>query len=163
MWAMIAAAVIEGIKTVGQMYQNNQEKKEVQRQAQADADERMRKAQKQMQEQKTSFLKGGVGFDSASANSVINETYTFAKKDVKDINRDSKMKQRNYRLGNMLAIVTGTSDAAKAASEAYKNSKTNNENKNYTVGTKASNTAMKNKASGWSDSSSFGKNADKVV
>lgn len=152
MWIMaIIAAAQQAMQAINQIQQNNQQAKEIAQQNQANADERMRVAKKQMQQQKTSFLKGGVYFDSGSANSIINETYTTAKKDVKDMNKDSILKQKNLIRANGWTLLSGTASAAGEAYDKYNSYKDSSQNKNYTVGTKASNNSMKNKASGWSD------------
>lgn len=61
----------------------------------AQIDERARKAAKLMQEQKTSFLKGGVYFDSGSPVGIINETYETMQKDIADMSRDANTNIKN--------------------------------------------------------------------
>lgn len=68
--------------------------------------ERSRKAAKLMQEQKTSFLKSGVYFDSGSPVDIINETYDTMKQDVADMAKDSNTKINNLMRQGRTAFAT---------------------------------------------------------
>lgn len=57
--------------------------------------ERARQAKKLMQQQKTSFLKSGVYFDSGSPLDVINETYEFMDNDIKTMANDANKQIKN--------------------------------------------------------------------
>lgn len=97
-WFAIFQAIAKGLtnalSTASYISENKQQAKEIARQAQEQADERAKKAKALMQQQKTSFLKGGVYFDSGSPVAVIDETYDTAMEDIEAINRDSVTQQK---------------------------------------------------------------------
>lgn len=103
-WATIIQALFQGVSSVlsGYSYMKEQKNqaKEVAQQAQEQANERAKKAKYAMSEQKTSFLKSGVYFDSGSPLDVINETYNTMNEDINAINNDSiKQQQKLIRTG----------------------------------------------------------------
>ena len=97
-WFAIFQAIAKGLtnalSTASYIKENKEQAKEVARQAQEQADERAKKAKALMQQQKTSFLKGGVYFDSGSPVAVIDETYDTAMEDIRAINQDSLTQQK---------------------------------------------------------------------
>ena len=97
MWFAIASAIASlvgnTVSTVQNIRENKKQANEVAAQYQAKANARAREAKELMQRQKTSFLKGGVFFDTGSANAVINETYDTYKQDIADMNLDSNISQ----------------------------------------------------------------------
>ena len=103
-WAAIIQAIVQGItnafSTFHYMKESKTQAKEIGEQAQEQANERAKKARYAMSEQKTSFLKSGVYFDSGSPLDVINETYNTMNEDINSINRDSvKQQQKLIRAG----------------------------------------------------------------
>lgn len=103
-WAAIIQAIVQGVSnafsTFSYIKEQKSQAKEIAEQAQEQANERAKKAKYAMQEQKTSFLKSGVYFDSGSPLDVINETYNTMNEDINAINKDSvKQQQKLLRAG----------------------------------------------------------------
>lgn len=98
MWAAIAQAIASMVTNTISTYQTIRESKkqagEIAQQYQQKADARAREARTMMSQQKTSFLKGGVYFDTGSANAVINETYDIYQQDLNAMNLDSTIAQK---------------------------------------------------------------------
>lgn len=96
-WFAIFQAIAQGLTnafaTKSYIDENKKQAEEIARQAQEQADERAKKAKAVMQQQKSSFLKGGVYFDSGSPVSVIDETYDTAMQDISAIEKDSLTQQ----------------------------------------------------------------------
>ena len=96
-WFAIFQAIAQGLtnafSTGSYINENKKQAEEIARQAQEQADERAKKAKAVMQQQKSSFLKGGVYFDSGSPVSVIDETYDTAMQDIAAIEKDSLTQQ----------------------------------------------------------------------
>ena len=90
--AALGSGIVQGISNVKNA---KSEAKAVQEQAQIQMNERAKQAKKLMSQQKTSFLKGGVYFDSGSPLGVINETYDVMEKDLEAIQKDSDTKINN--------------------------------------------------------------------
>ena len=67
----------------------------VKEQADEQINERAKAAKKLMQQQKSSFLKSGVYFDSGSPLAVINETYDTMKDDINAMAKDANTKIKN--------------------------------------------------------------------
>ncbi len=105
MWFAIAQAIASMVTNTISTYQTIRESrkqaKEISQQYQQKADARAREARTLMSQQKTSFLKGGVYFDTGSPNSVINETYNIYQQDLNAMNLDSTIAQKRLiRQGN---------------------------------------------------------------
>lgn len=146
-FAAIFQAIAQGITNAYQTFEyireNKKQAKEVAKQAQEQADERAKKAKYQMQQQKTSFLKSGVYFDSGSAADVINETYNTAMEDIQAINKDSIKAQKKLIRAGKTAFWTFAIDPAgnngASASNIYqgfqsdKTNKTSNKTANYST------------------------------
>lgn len=96
-WFAIFQAIAQGLtnafSTASYINENKKQAEEIARQAQEQADERAKKAKAMMQQQKSSFLKGGVYFDSGSPVNVIDETYDTAMQDIAAIEKDSLTQQ----------------------------------------------------------------------
>lgn len=97
MWLAIASAIASLVGNTVSTYQtikeNKQQASEVAQQYQQKANERAKQATALMSKQKTSFLKGGVYFDTGSANKVIDETYNTYLEDINALNLDSNIAQ----------------------------------------------------------------------
>lgn len=110
MWFAIFSALAQGITntfaTWRYMQESKQQAKEIAEQAQAQADDRAKKAKYQMQQQKTSFLKSGVYFDSGSPLELVNETYNTMRDDINDINKDSLTQQNRLKRAGQTAFFT---------------------------------------------------------
>lgn len=112
----------------------------LQESAQEQINERAKNAKKLMQQQKTSFLKSGIYFDSGTPVDVINETYNTSMDDINALAKDYNTKISNLvregrtaffsaipkAIGDaaMSYFTAGSSDAAKTAigASATKNS-----------------------------------------
>lgn len=109
-WAAIFQAIAQGLtnafSTWSYLKENKQQAKEIAQQAQEQADERAKKAKYAMQQQKTSFLKSGVYFDSGTPIDLINETYNTAREDINAINQDSMTSQKRLKRAGRTAFFT---------------------------------------------------------
>ena len=90
--AALGSGIVQGISNAKNA---KSEAKAVQEQAITQMNERARQARKLMSQQKTSFLKSGVYFDSGSPLGVINETYDVMSKDIKAMAKDTNTKVNN--------------------------------------------------------------------
>jgi len=111
----LGSSVIGGISSV----QNSKaQAKAVALQTEDKINERARQAKKLMQQQKTSFLKSGVYFDSGSPLAVINETYDTMKKDTDAMYHDGNTQIKNLMREGKTAfygsIAKGIADAGMA-------------------------------------------------
>lgn len=115
-WAAVFQAIAKGLvnafSTWSYLKETKEQSKEFARQAQEQADERAKRAKYQMQQQKTSFLKGGVYFDSGTPLEVINETYNTMSEDISAINRDSLTQQNKLKRAGQTAFFTFLIDPA---------------------------------------------------
>lgn len=109
----IASSITQGISSAGN---SKKEAEAINKQAEEKINERAREAKKIMQQQKTSFLKGGIYFDSGSPTDVINETYDTSMKDINSIKKDSGTKINNLmrqgRTAFLGSILNGSLNAA---------------------------------------------------
>lgn len=88
----LGSGIVQGISS---MKNARAEEKALKEATVAQVNERAKQAKKLMQEQKTSFLKGGVYFDSGSPVDIINETYDTYKQDIGDMIKDTETKSKN--------------------------------------------------------------------
>lgn len=171
LWAAIFQAIAKGItnlySTWNYLKETKQQAKEMQGQAQEQADARAKKAKYDMQQQKTSFLKGGVYFDSGTPTQVINETYNTAMQDINAINQDTLTAQKKLKRAGRTAFITHIidpvgNDSSAIANNIYEHYQTknnfNNTNTNTTtnksVKTKVKATAANSNL--WSGSTASG-------
>lgn len=116
-WAAIFQAIAQGITNAYSTYnyikENKSQAKEIAAQAQEQADARARKAKTLMNQQKTSFLKGGVYFDSGTPVDVVEETYDTAMEDIQAINKDSLSAQKKLIRAGRTAFFSFMIDPAK--------------------------------------------------
>jgi hypothetical protein len=107
-WAQIFQAIAKAItnaySTWSYLKESKQQAREAAQQAQEQADQRAKVAKYNMQQQKTSFLKSGVYFDSGSPVELINETYNVAKEDINAINADSLNAQKRLKRAGRTAF-----------------------------------------------------------
>lgn len=90
--ASLASGVVQGISSVKN---SKAEIKALQEATQEQVNARARQAKKLMQQQKSSFLKAGVYFDSGSPLEVIDETYNTSMDDINSMIKDANTKTRN--------------------------------------------------------------------
>lgn len=116
-WAAIFQAIAQGITNAYSTYnyikENKSQAKEIAAQAQEQADARARRAKTLMNQQKTSFLKGGVYFDSGTPVDIIEETYDTAMEDIQAINKDSLSAQKKLIRAGRTAFFSFMIDPAK--------------------------------------------------
>jgi len=93
----LGSGIAQGISSVKNA---KSEAKAIQENTNDQINERKKSAVKLMQQQKTSFLKSGVYFDSGSPLDIINETYDTMKEDINAMAKDTNTKITNlYRQG----------------------------------------------------------------
>jgi hypothetical protein len=111
--AALGSGIVQGISNAKNA---KSEAEAVAQQLQAQAGERARQAKKLMQQQKTSFLKSGVYFDSGSPLAVLDETFDTMNKDINDMSKDANAKINNLMRQGKTAfyssIVEGIGNAA---------------------------------------------------
>ena len=90
--ASVASGLVQGVSSAKNA---KEEAKAVQQNTQAQINERAKAAKKLMQQQKTSFLKSGIYFDSGTPVDVINETYDTSVQDINAMIKDSDTKVDN--------------------------------------------------------------------
>ena len=105
--ASVASGVVQGISNAKNA---KSQAKAVQEQTQEQVDARARAAKKLMQEQKTSFLKSGVYFDSGTPVDVINETYDTSIDDVNAMAKDGNTQISNLMRQGKTAFFTSIMD-----------------------------------------------------
>lgn len=109
----LGSGIVQGISSVKNA---KEESKALQETIKAQIEERERAAKKLMQQQKTSFLKSGVYFNSGSPLEVINETYDYSLKDVnsmiKDTNAQTKNLERQGKTAFFGSILEGITNGA---------------------------------------------------
>ena len=135
MWFALIKAIADTVQNTVATYQaiseNKKQAKEVAAQYQERANQRAKQAKEVMQQQKTSFLKGGVYFDSGSANAIINESYNTMLEDIDALSRDSVTSQKKLiRQGktafwNYIANPAGEG-GMNALGQAFSNNTNNN-------------------------------------
>lgn len=115
-WAAIFQAIAQGLTNAFSTYtyikENKQQAREIAEQAQEQADARARKAKTLMNQQKTSYLKAGVYFDSGTPVDIIEETYETAMDDINAINKDSLSAQKKLIRAGRTAFFTFMIDPA---------------------------------------------------
>ena len=84
--ASVASGLVQGVSSAKNA---KEEAKAVQQNTQAQINERAKAAKKLMQQQKTSFLKSGIYFDSGTPVDVINETYDTSVEDINAMIKDT--------------------------------------------------------------------------
>lgn len=109
----LGSGIAQGISS---MKNAKAEANSVREQTKEQMTERSKQAKKLMQQQKTSFLKSGVYFDSGSPLAVINETYDTMQEDINAIMKDSNTKIKNlYRQGKTAFFNSALEGVANAA------------------------------------------------
>ncbi len=112
----LGSGIVQGISSAKN---TKNEAKALQQQAQDQINERARQAKKLMSQQKTSFLKSGVYFDSGSPLAVINETYDTMNQDINAITNDSNTKINNLMRQGKTAFFGSLIESVANAGMAY--------------------------------------------
>lgn len=117
---MAAAAAASGAL---QGYSNAKNAKEeaklIRQQEKEQINERAKQAIKLMNQQKTSYLKAGIYFDSGSAADVIDETYDVMNEDIASIRADSNTKVNNLIRQGRTAFATALLGGTQQAAQSY--------------------------------------------
>ena len=114
--AALGSGIVQGISEAKNA---KSEAESVVEQLKAQATERSRQAKKLMQQQKTSFLKSGVYFDSGSPLAVIDETYDFMNQDINAMQKDADSKITNLMRQGKTAFFGSLLESAANAGMAY--------------------------------------------
>lgn len=117
--ASLGAGVAQGISSVKNAASEAKSAKET---AEDQIAERAKQAKKLMQQQKTSFLKSGVYFDSGSPLAVINETYDTMQDDVNAIADDADSNIKNLTRQGKTAFYTSLLSGITNGATSYFNS-----------------------------------------
>lgn len=112
----LGSGLVQGISSVKNA---KAEAKAIQESTQAQINERARQAKKLMSQQKSSFLKGGVYFDSGSPLDVINETYDTSMKDISAMLKDANMQSMNLERQGKTAFAGSILKAVANAGMSY--------------------------------------------
>ena len=131
---MAVAALASG---VAQGYSNaknaHEEAKATQKQTKDQINVRAREARKLMNQQKTSFLKSGVYFNSGTAADVIDETYNVMQEDIQAMATDSETRVKNLirqgRTSFFSSLLGGASSGANAFYQSGGTINSSNSNK----------------------------------
>ena len=114
--AALGQGIVQGISNVRNA---KAEANAVAEQLKIQSQERARQAKKLMQQQKTSFLKGGVYFDSGSPLAVLDETYDTAMADIGDMKKDSDAKIHNLMRQGKTAFFSSVMEGIGNAALGY--------------------------------------------
>lgn len=114
--ATLGSGIMQGISSVNQA---KKEIKAIQEQTQAKINERAKQARLLMSQQKTSFLKGGVYFDSGSPLEVINETFDTSKADINDMIKDANAQTSNLVRQGKTAFFSSLINSIASAGMGY--------------------------------------------
>ena len=111
--ASLASGAVEGYSNAKNA---KEEAKVIQKQTKDQINSRAREARKLMNEQKTSFLKSGIYFNSGTAADVIDETYNVMQEDIQAMATDSETKVKNLvrqgRTGFFTSLLSGAKSGA---------------------------------------------------
>ena len=114
--ASLGSGLVQGISSVKNAKAEAQSAKET---AEDKISERAKQAKKLMQQQKTSFLKSGVYFDSGSPLAVINETYDTMQEDINAIADDANSNIKNLNRQGKTAFYTSLLQGITGAATSY--------------------------------------------
>lgn len=101
--ASLGSGIVQGISSIKNA---NAEAQAVRESTQTQINERAKQARKLMSQQKTSFLKGGVYFDSGTPTAVINETYDTYLEDINAMAKDANIKTSNLERQGKTAFLS---------------------------------------------------------
>lgn len=117
---MAVAGLASGaIKGYSDMKNAKEEAKAVRQQEKDRINERAREARKLMSQQKSSYLKSGIYFDSGSPLDIINETYDVMQQDINAIENDSNTKVKNLMRSGKTAFVSGILGGVQSGANSY--------------------------------------------
>jgi len=91
----------------------------VRQQEKEQINERAREAKKLMSQQKSSFLKAGVYFDSGTPLDILNETYNVMNEDIDAIRNDSNTKVKNLMRQGRTAFAASLIEGGKSGASSF--------------------------------------------
>lgn len=104
---MAVAGMASGtIKGYSDMKNAKEEARLVRQQEKDQINERARQAKKLMSQQKSSFFKSGIYFDSGTPLNILDETYDVMNEDINAIQQDSNLKVKNLIRAGKTAFAT---------------------------------------------------------
>lgn len=101
--ASLGSGLIQGISATKN---TNNQVETIKEATQEKIDDRAKQAKKLMQQQKTSFLKSGVYFNSGTPLEVINETYNTMGDDINAMAKDANIKINNLERQGKTAFIS---------------------------------------------------------
>lgn len=116
--ASLASGALEGYSNAKNA---KEEAKATQKQTKDQINNRAREARKLMNEQKTSFLKSGVYFNTGTAADVIDETYNVMQEDIQAMATDSETRVKNLVRQGRTAFFTSLLGGAKSGANSFFN------------------------------------------
>jgi hypothetical protein len=116
---MAVTALASGVtKAVSAVKDSKAQAKVAKAQAEEQVNERARQAVKLMNQQKTSFLKGGVYFDG-TPEAVLDETYDFMKSDIDTMKNNANTNIKNIMRQGRTAFASSLMDSVTGALSGY--------------------------------------------
>lgn len=116
---MAVTALASGVtKAVSAVKDSKAQAKVAKAQAEEQVNERARQAVKLMNQQKTSFLKGGVYFDG-TPEAILDETYDFMKKDIGIMKNNANTNIKNIMRQGRTAFASSLMDSVTGALSGY--------------------------------------------
>lgn len=112
----LGSGIVQGISSAKNA---KEEAKALQSQAQEQINERAKSAKKLMQQQKTSFLKSGIYFDSPTPTDIINETYNTYSDDINTLKKDTNTKVNNLMRQGKTAFFSSLLQGSANAAMSY--------------------------------------------
>ncbi len=112
----LGSGIVQGISSAKNA---KEEAKALQSQSQEQINERAKAAKKLMQQQKTSFLKSGIYFDSGTPTDIINETYNTYSADINTLKKDTNTKVNNLMRQGKTAFFSSLLQSSANAAMSY--------------------------------------------
>lgn len=117
---MAVASLASGaIKGYSDAKNAKEEAKLVRQQEKDQINERARQAKKMMSQQKSSYLKSGIYFDSGTPLDILDETYDVMNEDINAIRTDSNTKVKNLIRSGKTAFATGLLGGVQSGANSY--------------------------------------------
>lgn len=114
--AGLASGAVKGYSDA----KNAKEEAELIRQQEKDQiNERARQAKKLMSQQKSSYLKSGIYFDSGTPLDVLDETYEVMNQDINAIEKDANTKVKNLMRSGKTGFATALLGGAQSGANSY--------------------------------------------
>ena len=115
----VAGLAAGAIKGYSEAKNAKEEAKLVRKQEKEQINERAREAKKLMSQQKSSFLKSGIYFNSGTPLDILNETYNFMNEDIEAIQYNSNTKVKNLMRQGRTAFFSSLLDGMAKGASSY--------------------------------------------